>query len=106
ITEVSGKVAGSGTGAVLDYTVVIFPDDEAKWIGASRYIRSARPDQQGMFKIRSLPPHARYLAVAVDYLEEGEANDPEFLADMKAKASTLSLGDGESKAVDLKLITR
>jgi hypothetical protein len=106
ITEVSGKVAGSGTGAVLDYTVVIFPDDEAKWIGASRYIRSARPDQQGMFKIRSLPPHARYLAVAVDYLEEGEANDPEFLAEMKAKASTLSLGDGESKAVDLKLITR
>lgn len=106
ITEVTGKVSGAATGAVLDYTVVIFPDDEAKWTGPSRYIRSARPDQQGMFKIRSLPPHARYLAVAVDYLEEGEANDPEFLTEMKAKASTLSLGDGESKAVDLKLITR
>ncbi len=106
ITEVNGKVAGAATGAVLDYTVVIFPEDEMKWAGPSRYIRSARPDQQGMFKIRSLPPNARYLAVAVDYLEEGEANDPEFLAAMKAKASTLSLGDGESKAVDLKLITR
>ena len=106
ITEVTGKVAESAAGPVLDYTVVIFPDDEAKWIGPSRYIRSARPDQQGTFKIRALPANQRYLAVAVDYLEDGEANDPEFLADMKAKASTLSLGAGESKAVDLKLITR
>ena len=106
ITEVTGKVAESAAGPVLDYTVVIFPDDEAKWIGPSRYIRSARPDQQGTFKIRALPANQRYLAVAVDYLEDGEANDPEFLADMKAKASTLSLGDGESKALDLKLITR
>lgn len=106
ITEVTGKVAESAPGAVLDYAVVVFPDDEAKWIGASRYIRSARPDQQGTFKIRALPANERYLAVAVDYLEDGEANDPEFLAEMKTKASTLSLGDGESKAVDLKLITR
>ncbi len=106
ITEVNGKVATATADAVLDYTVVIFPDDETKWVGPSRYIRSARPDQQGMFKIRSLPANARYLAVAVDYLEEGEANDPDFLTEMKAKASTLSLGDGESKAVDLKLITR
>ena len=106
ITEVTGKVGGAATGAVLDYTVVIFPDDQTKWTGPSRFIRSARPDQQGMFKIRALPPDTRYLAVAVDYLEEGEANDPEFLTEMKARASTLSLGDGESKAVDLKLITR
>ena len=106
ITEVTGKVAESAAGPVLDYTVVIFPDDEAKWIGPSRHIRSARPDQQGTFKIRALPANQRYLAVAVDYLEEGEANDPGFLADMKAKASPLSLGAGESKAVDLKLITR
>jgi hypothetical protein len=105
ITEVNGKVAGEGTTAALDYTVVIFPDDPMKWTGPSRYIRSARPDQQGMFKIRSLPP-TRYLAVAVDYLEEGEANDPEFLEEMKAKASTFSLADGETKSVDLKLIAR
>ena len=106
ITEVTGKVGGAATGAVLDYTVVIFPDDQTKWTGPSRFIRSARPDQPGMFKIGALPPDTRYLAVAVDYLEEGEANDPEFLTEMKARASTLSLGDGESKAVDLKLITR
>jgi hypothetical protein len=105
ITELTGKAAGEGTTAALDYTVVIFPDDQTKWSGPSRYIRSARPDQQGMFKIRALPP-ARYLAVAVDYLEEGEANDPEFLAAMKDKASTVTLGDGDTKAVDLKLVAR
>jgi hypothetical protein len=106
ITEVNGSAAGSGTEPVVDYTVVIFPDDETKWVGPSRYIRSARPDQQGMFKVRALPASPRYLAVAVDYLEEGEANDPEFLAEMKDKATTFSLGDGETRSISLKLVTR
>jgi hypothetical protein len=105
ITEVTGKVAGDASAAALDYTVVFFPDDPEKWSGPSRYIRSARPDQQGTFKIRALPP-ARYLAVAVDYLEEGEANDPDFLAGIRPKASTITIGDGETKAIDLKLISR
>jgi hypothetical protein len=106
ITEVNGKAADAGATTALDYTVVIFPDDPEKWVGPSRYIRSARPDQQGTFRIRSLPPDPHYLAVAVDYLEEGEANDPDFLAAMKPKASSFSLGEGETKAIDLKMMTR
>ena len=109
VTEVSGSIAGvasAGGTAVSDYTVVVFPDDDAKWTAPSRYIRSARPDQQGLFKIRALPPNARYLAVAVDYLEDGEANDPEFLEAMKNRATTFAIGEGESKAIALRLLTR
>ena len=62
-----------------DYTVVVFPEDATKWSPPSRYVKSARPDQQGLIKIVGLPPDDRYLAVAVDYLEEGGAADPEFL---------------------------
>jgi hypothetical protein len=106
VTEITGKAAAADGVPARDYTVVIFPEDQTKWTGTSRYIRSARPDQQGLFKVRSLPPAAAYLAVAVDYLEDGEANDPEFLDEMKARATKFTLADGDSRTIDLKLITR
>jgi protocatechuate 3,4-dioxygenase beta subunit len=106
VTDVSGTVSGGDRKPVRDYTVVIFPDDETKWTAPSRFIRSARPDQQGLFRIRALPPDARYLAVAVDYLEDGEANDPEFLAAAKKSGTRIALADGETKAVELKLLQR
>jgi protocatechuate 3,4-dioxygenase beta subunit len=106
ITEVSGTVSGGDGKPVRDYTVVVFPDDETKWTAPSRHIRSARPDQTGVFRVRALPPNSRYLAVAVDYLEEGEANDPEFLAAAKDSGTRVALADGETKAVELKLLQR
>jgi hypothetical protein len=105
ITEVNGKVS-SGNETARDYTVVIFPDDPAKWTFPSRYLRAARPDQQGLFRVRALPPDDRYLAVAVDYLEEGEGGDPQFLEQIRGSATRFSLGDGETKPLDLKLVAR
>jgi hypothetical protein len=105
VTEVSGKVTSRGQPA-RDYAIVVFPEDEAKWTFPSRFVQSGRPDQQGLFKVRALPPGERYLAVAVDYLENGEAADPEFLAQMRDGATRLTLADGESKVLDLTLVTR
>ena len=106
VTELAGTVMGADGKPVRDYTVVVFPDDETKWTAPSRFIRAARPDQQGLFKIRALPANGRYLAVAVDYLEEGEANDPEFLASAKDSGTRVALTEGESKAIELKLLQR
>jgi protocatechuate 3,4-dioxygenase beta subunit len=105
VTELSGSVM-SGSEAARDYTVVVFPDDETKWTFPSRYLRAARPDQQGLFKLRGLPPDDRYLAVAVDYLEEGEGGDPQFLQQIREQATRFGIGPGESKAIDLKLVAR
>lgn len=106
VTEVNGKVTDAKGEPTRDYTVIIFPEDSSKWGFPSRYIRSGRADQDGLFKIRALPSDEPYLAVAVDYLEDGEGGDPEFLQQMKERATRLSIGDGETKALDLKLITR
>jgi hypothetical protein len=106
VPEVNGKVTDARGEPTRDYTVVIFPEDAKKWGFPSRHIRSGRADQAGMFKIRALPPDEQYFAVAVDYLEEGEGGDPEFLQQMKDRATRLSIADGEIKALDLKLITR
>jgi hypothetical protein len=106
VPEVNGKVTTARGEPTRDYTVVIFPEDSKKWGFPSRYIRSGRADQDGMFRIRALPPDEPYLAVAVDYLEDGEGGDPEFLEQIKDRAMRLSITDGEIKALDLKLITR
>ncbi len=106
ITQVSGMVSDRDGTPSSDFTVVVFPEDETKWTPPSRYVKSARPDQQGLVKIIGLPPDDRYLAVAVDYLEEGGASDPEFLDLIKSRATRFSLGEGASATFDLKLVER
>ena len=100
---VSGSVRDDRGAAVLDATVVVFPDDEASWRPQSRFIRSARPDTSGRFEISGLPGSSSYRVIAVQTLEDGQASDPEFLATIRDRAERLSVNDGESKALDLRL---
>lgn len=69
-------------------------------------MRVARTNAQGRFAIRKLPPDPRYLGVAVEYLEEGEFEDPEFLEQMRIRAADVALGDGQRKSVNLTLSDR
>ena len=78
LTTVSGGVSDDRGGVALDTTVIVFADEPEKWGPHSRFIESARPDQQGRFTIRGLPP-GRYVAIAVGYLEPGEERDPDVL---------------------------
>jgi hypothetical protein len=105
-TEVTGRVTNARGDAITDATVVVFPADETRWTYQSRFIRTARPDQDGRFQIRGLPPLERYLAIAVHGLEDGQAGDPEFLARIRNGATDFSLGDGEIRALDLRFSAR
>jgi Carboxypeptidase regulatory-like domain len=102
-SAVSGSVRDDRGTAVLDTTVVVFPDDERHWVYQSRFIRTARPDTSGRFEIAGLPAGDDYRVVAVQGLEDGQATDPAFLAALRDRSERLSLGDGESKSLDLKL---
>ena len=62
----------------MDYTVVAFADDNTKWAPWSRFIKTARPDDTGQFRIDGLPP-GRYRIAAVDKVEEFQWLDREFL---------------------------
>jgi carboxypeptidase family protein len=102
-TQVTGTVSNGRGEAMKDYSVVVFARDRERWsLPQSRYIRSGQPDQDGRFKVTGLPA-GDYYAVALDYVEPGEMNDPEFLDRVKERAITLSLVDGETKTLDLKL---
>jgi hypothetical protein len=87
-----------------DYTAVVFAQDKEKWIGNSRYQSAGRPDQDGRFKITGLPP-GEYYVVAVDRLEQGQSGDPDFLERARSRAVSLTLREGETKTLELSLIT-
>lgn len=102
-TTLSGTVRDDRGNPVVDATVVVFPDDDSKWTMASRHLRTLRPDTQGRFETRGLPPAANYRVVAVQGLEDGQAYDPEFLTSVRDRADRLALTQGESKTLDLRL---
>jgi hypothetical protein len=67
-------------------------------------VKSARADQQGQFQILGLPA-GNYLAVAVDYVENGMWNDPEYLESLRQYARESSLTDAGTQSLSLKLAT-
>jgi hypothetical protein len=56
--------------------------------------------------VAGLPPAARYLAIALDYVADGEQRDPELLERLRGLAIPFSLGDGEKRTVDLPIVGR
>ena len=87
--SIAGTVRGEREPA-SDYVVVAFPPDSQRWGLQSRYV------------LKGLPP-AEYLLVALEYLEAGEEGDPELLDKLRRAATTVTVGEGESKTVSLKL---
>jgi hypothetical protein len=104
ISDVTGTVRDSSGRTVGDATIVLLADDPAHWGPNTRFVAVARPDQSGRFRHRGLPP-ARYIAIALDYLEPGEETNPETLAKLRALGVAFTLGEGESKALDVSLST-
>jgi len=101
-TSLSGTVLDDPGKPMGDYTLVAFSTNADKWGYQTRFVRSARPDQDGKFTIRALPPD-EYFVVALEYIETGQEFDPEQLANWKAVATTVALRDGEAKTLSLKL---
>lgn len=102
-TDLSGLVTDDRNRPVLDATVVVFPADRERWTYASRFVRTLRPDTNGKFNVKALPPLDDYLVIAVQNLEPGQGTDPEFLARAREEAKPFSLVEGETKAVDITL---
>jgi hypothetical protein len=103
MTEINGAVIDAAGAAVTDATIVVFAADETRWTYQSRFVRTARPDQEGRFQIRGLPALEKYLAIAVQGLEDGQAGDPEFLASVRDRAASFSLSsDSDVRTLNLR----
>jgi hypothetical protein len=102
LSHAEGPVVDARNQPVLDATVVLFAADERLRGFQSRFVRSARPDQEGRFRIAAVPP-GEYLAVAVQGLEDGQASDEDFLASVQNSATRVTIDEGETKSVTLGL---
>lgn len=105
VTTLSGTVQDSRAKPVNDYVVVAFSQDSSKWGYLTRFVRTARPNQEGRFSLTGLPPDDYYV-VALDYVEMGEESDPEQLEKWKSLATRVTLADAESKPLGLKLASQ
>jgi hypothetical protein len=106
VTSVGGSVQARERGDVEGLGVVVFADDAGKWTWPSRHVRAARTDAQGVFQVRGLPPDQRYLAVALDYLEDGEEQDVQFLERLRSRAQSITLAEGEQRSIQLEVMRR
>lgn len=104
VTDVTGQLTDDKGAPLSDGTVIVFAADAEKWAEDSRFVRSARPDQQGQYQIKGLPP-GEYLAVAVDYVQEGMWNDPEYLESIRRYGQKITLTDGATQPISLKIVT-
>jgi hypothetical protein len=101
-TEITGTVK-QGNDPATDYTVVIFSEDSQKWTSpAPRHIASGRPNQEGRFQVKSLPPGSYYI-VALEYIPTGDWFDPDVLERLKSKATRVAIEEGAVETLDLRL---
>ena len=101
--EISGRVVDTAGRDVQNYVAVIFPEDQQRWTPLTRAIASVRPDQQGRFSFRGLPP-GRYLVAAVDYIQSGQERDPMLLERLRARAIAVALTEDTAQNVSVKLL--
>jgi carboxypeptidase family protein len=105
VSEINGTVTTTQGNPLTDFTVLAFPTDSLLWRPLARQIATARPDQNGKFQMRSLPPGSYYLAT-VDPAEQGEWFEPSFLEEHRIGAARISLGEGDVQTHDFKISTR
>jgi len=99
-TVVSGRITGGSGRARPDAIVVAFPADPGLWVPYSRHVRRARPDLDGHYRLRGLPP-GEYLIVATDEIDESDLLGAETLERLSAPADRLTLAAGQRKTLDL-----
>ena len=105
----SGRVNGtleSPQGGTEGAFVVIFPADRVPRNLSSRFVRVLQQNGPGPFTVASLPPRADYLAVAVDYLDDGGIVDADFLESIRPRATPFAVAEGETRVLNLTVVGR
>jgi protocatechuate 3,4-dioxygenase beta subunit len=102
LTTVSGQVKDQRGQLLKDYVVVILGAQPQEPVIAARSTRVIRPDNTGRFQVRGVRP-GRYVAAAVEALEQGRQYAPEFQQQLRRAAREFSVGEGETANVDLML---
>jgi carboxypeptidase family protein len=98
-TELSGTMKDAQGNPAVDHFIVAFSTDRATWFFNSRRVAAVRPDAQGRYSIRNLPP-GDYRVVSAE-LDQGDWFDPAVLERLLPSAAAITLTGIEKKTHDI-----
>ena len=102
LTDVSGQVTDGRGQPLKAFLVVVQPGEPKSSAALTRYLRPVRPEQDGRFRVRGLPP-GDYFATAVESLEQGRQFGPDVQARLRDTARRFTVREGETVVLDLRL---
>jgi len=100
--QLTGTVQNAAGGGANEFTVILFPADQALWLPQSRRTFGVRPSADGAFTFRNLVP-GDYFIAAIDDVEPNEWFDPALLQRLMPASMRLTISEGEQKVQDLHL---
>jgi len=103
----SGRLTDAAGAGVSDYTVMMFPVNDAYWLTGSRRIVTSQPGTDGRFSLGgpgpALLPAGEYYLAAVTDVSKDEQYDPAFLQSIVGAAIKVTLQPGERRIQDLRV---
>lgn len=101
--EISGTLQNASGAPAPEYVLIVFAADSKQWIPYSRRTQHVRPDIRGRFIVRDLSAGDYLISAATD-IEDGEWNDPAFLAALAAASPIkVTVAEGEKKVQDIRV---
>jgi len=95
---ISGRVTDANGSVVRDCFVIVFAQNPAAWTPGTRYQGNARPGLDDLFHLKM--PAGDYYAVAITEVDQGAWTDPEFLNQVRDRATAKLLLAGQPKIND------
>ena len=106
VAVATGRVTDERLAPVRTAEVVMFSANRDKWVNGSQWLKAVRPVQDGTFRIPGMPP-GDYLLAAIDRLDAGDTiADPGLLDSLASRATRITLNQGQTQDVPLRLIRR
>jgi hypothetical protein len=105
---ISGTVTTAGGTTIDGYAVMVFATDESKWYPRSQSLRLERPSQNREFRVGGLPPGSYYVLAmsdGSDIVTSGDWGDPATLERLRPLATRITVAEGETRSVTLRLAT-
>lgn len=98
---IAGDVVDAAGAPAGDTTVIAFAEDRSRWRLASRFVKAVRPDRKGRFTLTGLPAGI-YRVAALDFVVEGQWEDPEFLERLLKTAARVDLKEAATETITLR----
>jgi protocatechuate 3,4-dioxygenase beta subunit len=98
-SEATGTVTDAEGKTVRDVFVIVFAQDPERWTVQTRWLAVSRPGLDDRFHARLLA--GDYYAVAISDVETNAWTDADFLSLAREHATKFSVGDNETKTLDL-----